>query len=221
MKFLWKIIRIATVFIAIFCIYGFGHALFQVWINLLNHSEELIVFLAGGIIFSVLWFTYFSKKGNFWSTLEHELTHALFALFFLKQVHSISASRKKGGLIRIEGGNAFIALSPYFFPLACTPVLLLKLFLPMRFQIYMNFLLGFTYFFHLVNLFKEIHFEQSDIKSTGYIFSMTLIVFLNIFFLGIILSALLNNGNTILQFIQSGLTESTHFLMNFGFKLGI
>lgn len=221
MKFLWKIVKFATVFISICGIYGFGQALFQVGKNLLNYSEELIAFLTGGIIFSVLWFTYFSKKGNFWSTLEHELTHALFALFFLKQVHSISASRKKGGLIRIEGGNALIALSPYFFPLACTPVLLLKVFLPMRFQIYMNFLLGFTYFFHLVNLFKEFHFEQSDIKSAGYIFSITLILFLNIFFLGIIFSMLLNNGNTILQFIQSGLVESAHFLVNFILTLGI
>ncbi len=220
MKFLWKISRLVTVLISIVGIYGFGHALFQVGKNLLNHSETLIVFLAGGIIFSVLWFTYFSKKGNFWSTLEHELTHALFALFFLKQVHSISASRKKGGLIRIEGGNALIALSPYFFPLACIPVLLLKVFLPIRFQIYMNFLLGFTYFFHLVNLFKEVHFEQSDIKSTGYMFSITLILFLNIFFLGIILSVLLNNENAIIQFIQSGLMESAHFLGNLGLRLG-
>lgn len=213
MKIFWKICKIIAVIISILGIVGFGSILFETVQKVFNQPNLFLSFFTGGVVFSILWIFFFSKKGYFWSTLEHELTHAIFALIFFKRVHSISASRKKGGLIKIDGGNAIIALSPYFFPLACTPILLLKGVFPNQYQIFLNFLMGFTYFFHLLNLFKELHFDQPDIISAGYLFSFVFIIFMNIIFLEIILLSLSTDWFGIYSFFNDGVLNSVNYFI--------
>jgi hypothetical protein len=172
----------------------------------------------GALIFYALWLFYLSKGDSFWSTLEHEFTHLFFALIFFKKVHSISASRRRGGAVAIEGGNVVIALSPYFFPLIPTVVLGIKLVSPPELQIYLNFLLGFTYFFHIVSLFREIHPGQSDLMHSGYVFSSIVIIFFNLFFLGLFLSGLSGEWQEISQFLTGGYKETgAHIIETFLF----
>jgi hypothetical protein len=174
-----------------------------------------LIFLAGIVGFTIFWFLFLKRREHFWSTLEHELTHALFATLFLKKINSLSASRKKGGLITIEGGNAVIALAPYFFPLAPIVILLIGLLLPENLKIYVVFFLGISFQFHLLNLLQELHPGQTDLQIAGYFFSAVIILFFNIFFLGVILAYIADGFGGIHQFIWDGIKSSVYLLLNF------
>ncbi len=187
---------------------GFGQALWQLLSGLFRHPTAFFAFLGGNAAFLLIWFIYLSRREGFWSTLEHELTHALFAVLFLKKIRSLSASRHRGGTVTIEGGNAMIALAPYFFPLGALLVLLIKPLVQSQYQMYLNILLGFFYCFHLVHLFREFHPGQPDIQMSGRIFSFLFVAFMNLFFLGIILSMLPENGTVTLQFLKSGTAQT-------------
>ena len=108
MKILTSIIKIIFIIIFMFLILGYAQMLIPVSKSAIAKGYHFYSFLAGSIIFLILWYILFSSRSGFWSTLEHELTHALFALVFFKKIHNISASRKSGGHITIEGGNIII-----------------------------------------------------------------------------------------------------------------
>jgi hypothetical protein len=212
MRMIRKILKTLVGIFTIFGIAGFGKVLIHNFIQQSKHPQPLVIFLLGILVFTVIWFYYLVHRGNFWSTLEHELTHALFATLFLKRIHSISASRKRGGVIAIEGGNSIIALSPYFFPLGAIVILLLKLLAPVQLKIYFIFLLGFAYQFHIINLFREFHFEQSDIRASGYLFSTLFISFCNLIFLGLVLAGIEGSWQQLYLFMKDGLTASFGYL---------
>ncbi len=203
-----KIGKFLVEIVILVALIGFGQALFSVLGELNWGSVQALSFYLGGLLFFLAWLIYFSRRESFWGTLEHELTHALFALLFFRRIHSISASRRKGGLITIDGGNFIIALAPYFFPLAVMVVLLIKPFVQPRFQLYLNFMLGFAYFFHILNLFREFRPGQPDLEVAGYLFSTLFVLFLNIVFLGIILSSLPGHGHPIYVFLKAGASNS-------------
>jgi hypothetical protein len=194
-----------TILLSLLGIPAFTRVLVGKFTHMLETPLPILVFLLGIVSFTLLWVFVLAKRGNFWSTLEHELTHALFALLFFKKINSISATRKKGGVIAIEGGNAVIALSPYFFPLAAVLMMIIKFVIPIQFEIYVIFLLGFTYQFHVINLFREFHTGQSDLHMAGFIFSVVLIIFMNIIFLGIILTSLYGSWNAALAYLGEGI----------------
>lgn len=248
MKISGKIIKIIVVLLALIGIAGLGAATYSLLDSKLLLSTHFLSFMGGGILFLITWFFYFSGRDGFWGTLEHELTHALFALLFFKRIHSISASRRKGGLIHIEGRrgpastgrqgsavtgrqgpvydsasrrarpdrNVVIALAPYFFPLATMIVLGIKPFIQLNYQVYVNFVLGFTYFFHLVNLVREFHPGQPDVEEAGMVFSLILVAFINIAILGILLSALPGEWQPVSNFLSTGLEMSSAYLKEIG-----
>jgi hypothetical protein len=211
MKIWRKILKTLVGIFSFFGIIGFGKVLVQVFIQAIKHSTDFLIFLLGILAFTVIWFFYLIRRGNFWSTLEHEMTHALFATLFLKRIHSMSASRKRGGVIAIEGGNSIIALSPYFFPLAAVIVLLIKFLAPIQLKIYFIFLIGIAYQFHLINLIREIHSGQSDIRASGYVFSILFICFCNLLFFGLILVGISGSWQQLLFFLKDGLSTSVHY----------
>lgn len=164
------------------------------------------------LLFLVLWIFLFSRRDSFWGVLEHELTHALFALIFFKKVRSISAHRRKGGMVQVEGGNFLIALAPYFFPLFSVFVLLLKPLVKGNYQNILDGLLGFTLLFHIMDLMREFHPGQPDIQQTGFWFSSALTLFFNIFFVGLVLASVLGNSSQMMLFLKSGFQESWKLL---------
>jgi hypothetical protein len=212
-RFILKLIFSIT---ALFGIFGFSRYLFTKKFFIPGNGTDFLIFFAGILVFTGIWMFFLRKRGNIWSTLEHELTHALFATLFLKKIHTISASRRKGGLISIEGGNSLIALSPYFFPLAPILALLIGLILPDHLQNYVNFVMGISVQFHLLNLMKEMHLDQPDLQMSGYLFSIIIILFFNLFFMGLILAFVADGFNGIHQFIWDGLKSSVYLLFDFG-----
>ncbi len=208
-----KLIKIIVTVLALSGIPAFAVLLLEQVYNSLQYPTALIAFISGFVLYTILWFLYLSKRGHFWSTLEHELTHALFALLFFKKIHTISASRLKGGRIQIEGGNTVIALSPYIFPMAPLIFLVFLFILPENFEVYIFFLLGLSYQFHLINLIVEFHSGQSDLQKSGYLFSFVLILFFNLFFLGLIFSVFDGEFYSFYQFIWDGGTTTLNYVI--------
>jgi hypothetical protein len=118
-------------------------------------------------------------------------------------------------MISIEGGNVVIALAPYIFPLAPTIALILLFILPAEFELYIFFLLGFAYQFHLINLAKEFHLGQSDLQKSGIFFSVIVILFSNLVYFGLMLSALEGKFSSFYQFIWDGLRMSVNYMLLF------
>lgn len=175
-----------------------------------NHLIQLAV---GAGAFSLIWFLFLSRKESFWSVVEHELTHAVFALMFFKKVRTINADRRKGGLVKVEGGNFIIALAPYFFPLLSVIIIVVKPLMFSTYQWLLNGLLGFTLMFHLLYLLNEFHPSQPDLQQTGFLFSTVVVLFLNLFFIGLSLASLQGTWSNMEDFIRMGARESYNFIV--------
>lgn len=203
-----KIVRYLFLPFILLGIGGFVPALYQVVLSSIKYKPQIMAFGVGGIIFFFSWWFYFSRRAGFWGTVHHELTHALFALLFLRKVHSISASRRRGGLIRMEGGNLMIALAPYFFPLLSMIIISLKLLAQPEFQIYLSFLLGFSYLGFVFNVVREFHAYQPDLQIGGFFLSIIYIFFFNLISCGVVLSSLPGEVAGIFNYLKSGLILS-------------
>jgi len=187
---------------------AYANQIFLLLPHLNLFSKHILSFMIGGVAFGLLWLLFFSGRGSFWSTLEHEFTHAVFATLFLKRVHSLRASIRKGGSVTMEEGNVVIALAPYAVPLLSLILILLKFIIKSNYSLYINFLIGFTYFNHLKNLIQEFRFGQPDIQISGVFFSSVFILFFNIFFTGLIFFSLPEEISYSGRFLSEGLAQT-------------
>jgi len=200
-------------FFSIICIIGaigFAKAGITTFEN--QDSSDLLFLAIGAALFLLIWFIFLSQRESFWGLVEHEFTHAFFALLFFKKVRTINADRRRGGLVKVEGGNFVIALAPYFFPLLSVFIILIKPLVFGNYQWFLNALLGFTLMFHLMSLSREFHPSQPDLKETGFLFSLTVIIFFNLFFIGLSIASLSGQWQALGAFIRSGLQESLALL---------
>lgn len=177
-----------------------------------------VSFGAGAMVYTILWVFVFSQREKFWSVVEHELTHVLFALLFFKRVHSFTAHRTNGGSVEIEGDNFMIALSPYFFPLLSVMIVLIKPSVFSQYQWILNGLLGFTLMFHLVHLVREFHPSQPDLKKYGLLFSFLVVLFFNVFFIGLCIASLQGDWGPMKGYLEMGFREGLAYVIG-GWKV--
>ncbi len=123
--------------------------------------------------------------------LGHELTHAIAAKLCLGKVQTFKIDLN-GGYVETDTDNLFIALSPYFVPLwMCCWLLVLWVanlvypFPEWEAWFYAGF--GFWWSFHLYWTAWVIPREQPDMLENGVLFSLLLIMIMNI---GILLAVL-------------------------------
>ncbi len=197
---------------AIFCLIGtigYGKALFHyLGFHVRMMPEGVVVFALGCILYIILSLLVFSRRDRFWSILEHELIHLIFAVIFFKKVHSFNAIRGTGGRVEIASNNLVIVMAPYIFPLATVILLLIKPSVPFYLQWAFNGLLGFTLMFHIIPLFSEINGDQPDLQSSGMLFAVILILFFNLFFIGLSIASLQGNWADMWDYVQLGFLES-------------
>ena len=130
-------------------------------------------FLMGAIVYFVAWFFIFRSRlvGSYLSTLEHELTHAIFAVLTLHRVKGLKITGYSGGHITYSGGmgNWLITISPYFVPT------LAFLLLPIHVWVgpipLFEFILGVTTSYHITSTYLETHEAQTDLQKTGKFFA--------------------------------------------------
>lgn len=142
--------------------------------ELLTPSPSFLMFAAGagGYFLFARWLDRLPIMGTFFSTLEHELTHAFVALLTLHRVVSLRSSWRNGGHVRFIGrGNWLIMLAPYFLP--TISLLLIPFFVlaptPIR-QVFAA-LLGISWGYHAWSTVRETHRGQTDLQRAGWIFS--------------------------------------------------
>ncbi|HAM38358.1 MAG: hypothetical protein A2474_02750 [Elusimicrobia bacterium RIFOXYC2_FULL_34_12] len=147
----------------------------------LDSSE--IWFITGFAIFFFI-FLIKSLPGQIY-IFGHELTHALWAIFFKGKIKEFNVSEKSGNVV-ITKTNFFISLAPYFFPIYTFLIILLFYILALFFNIskyteWLFLFVGITYSFHIFLTAESLTIGQSDVKKTGSIFSYIIICFLNLF----------------------------------------
>ncbi len=136
----------------------------------------------------------FIYKLDFLYVFGHESTHAVTAKLFGGKIFDFKVS-SKGGSVKTNKTNDTIALMPYMFPfytlVICLVYAVFALFKDVKPYVgYFVFALGMSLSFHLVQTAEFLRNKQSDIVKTGYIFSMPLIIVVNIAITGIILGLL-------------------------------
>ena len=113
----------------------------------------------------------------------HEFTHLVFALLFFRKIHRFNVDNKDSHVSYSGGwfGYLPITISPY-----CVPLITLAL-LPWRyttgnafFLLGIDFLLGFSYAFHVCCWVSQTRLYQTDITGPGVTKSLLTIVLLQI-----------------------------------------
>ena len=87
-----------------------------------TQPTPVLAFILGLVAYSAAWHLLFRHRlfGTFFSTLEHELTHAIFALATFHPIEQLRSTFTRGGHVKYwlykSSGNWLITISPYFVP---------------------------------------------------------------------------------------------------------
>ena len=152
-------------------------------------SAETIAFLGGFLVFVLCWVTLGHPVRTY--VLGHELTHALWGLFFGARPSKVRVT-KTGGSVRLTKTNFLITLAPYFFPFYTVVVILLAVLVslfvrPLPLLPAWTFAIGFTWSFHVLFTLGTLSEHQPDIARYGRLFSWPFIFLVNV---AIVLAAL-------------------------------
>ncbi len=154
-----------------------------------SFTAHKLFFIAGFGVYLIIQFLFFKPMRIY--IFGHELTHAIGALLCGSKIKQFKVNKKKGSLV-VSKSNFFISLAPYFFPLYTTIILLLYFVLNKFIDIapytrWFMFATGFTLSFHLALTLYAILEGQPDIRKTGILFSLVLIIIVNIIVIELIL----------------------------------
>ena len=192
-----SLLKYPIAFLFSFLILKFTIVLFAILLKMYQNPIIYKEFFMGmGIyILSILLFK--NRRGNWFFTIEHELTHVLFALLTFHKIIDFKASDRNGGHILfsgVGGGNWLITISPYFFPTYSMIVIISIYFFEPRFYPFLVMLLGYSMLYHIHSTYYEISLNQPDIKEAGIIFSFLFLPGANLLALIMILSAIPNDN---------------------------
>jgi hypothetical protein len=177
-----------------FLFYGFGGEMLRALAKFSPANARWLAFLAGLAIFFPCLFVarrLFSSAWSYLETLEHELTHLLIGLLFLKIPVGIRVSAHEGGEVRQIGfgstGQTWVALAPYFFPTISLFVLIIAYLIDLKTKTFLA-VLGWTTAFHLVTNWSETSFRQPDLQKAGILKTLLILPVMNLISYGSILA---------------------------------
>jgi len=192
---------------SVWVLFPASQSAYEIVINSLDKTEVLIPLFAGGFAYLVTSRIIVGKKKQGWfSTLEHELTHAFFALITFHKVNGIQTTANQGGVIEIQNGNNWlIIISPYFFPTFSFFFIFLFSLVDAHNKWVTNFLLGCTVAYHLISTVHELHRHQTDLQQTGFVFATIFLPGANLICYGTILAFAINGTGEMMSFIKNSL----------------
>ena len=151
----------------------------------------LVPLLFGTAAWLALWRRWLGRGriGRLLLAVEHESTHALFALLTGHRIVGFRASLGGGGHVRFTGGgNWLIAIAPYFFPTAALLLFALAYLLPFPKLPWQKLLLGVALGYHVVSTARETHRDQSDLRQVGLPFCWLFLPAANLAVVGLLIS---------------------------------
>jgi hypothetical protein len=200
-----------------FLFYGFGGEFLGILAKISPVNSRWLAFLAGLIIFFPCLFIarrYFSSAWSYLETLEHELTHLLIGLLFLKIPVGIRVSAHEGGEVRQIGfgstGQTWVALAPYFFPTISLFVLIIAYFIDLNTRTFLV-VLGWTTAFHLVTNWGETSFRQPDLQKAGILKTLLILPVMNLISYGAILAYVADGRRGFGNFWFEGFRDAFNF----------
>ena len=197
-----------------FLFYGFGGEMLRIVGKISLKDSRWLAFLAGLVIFFLCLFVakrLFLSAWNYLETLEHELTHLLIGLLFLKIPVGIRVSAHEGGEVRQIGfgstGQTWVTLAPYFFPTISLFVLIFAYFIDLNPKTFLA-VLGWTAAFHLVTNWSETSFRQPDLQKAGILKTLLILPVMNLISYGSILAFVADGRKGFGTFWYEGLRGS-------------
>lgn len=235
------------------CCIGFYTPAVEVLAKTIEAKTEFWYFCLGTMLSASL-VIYFHKKfdilSGFWTTLEHELTHALIGLPFGVLPRKIVATRKEGGYVAgipvpLLGpvsliGTPFIALGPYYFPFLSFLTIVFQWVSGITFP---SFILGFIFSYDFISKLLEsyqailtesfgkhtlIGDGYSDFGIVGKINAILLVPQLMVLCFTAVLAFAVGRQDLMIDFFREGFQNSFAFakdlypkVVNFGYDLWI
>ncbi len=211
MKTISRISMVAFLLAAPFLFYGFGLATFRNMASFSFGEPRWTSFAAGAAVFVPCLFIGRGLMGAAWSwleTFEHELTHLIFGLLFLKLPVGFKVSAHSGGEVRHVGrgttGQTWITLAPYFFPTVSIFVVIAAWLANLNSN-YLLGALGWATAFHLVSSWTETSFRQPDLKKAGILKTLLILPVMNLICYGAVIAFVAGGGNGFGEFWISGI----------------
>lgn len=208
--------------ISLFLLPGLFNELVSNLIELGYYTNILYPIIAGLIIGLILYNLVLKRFCGF-LTFEHELSHAIIALFFLRRIYRFVVTRYEGGYIEFNRygfggkfGNHLVALAPYYLPTFTLISAIARPFLPNYFFPWFDAWIGFTISFQIMSNIEEIknnwtkewfrnlstdEYTQSDIGHEGYIFSFLIIITFKLLLYNIIIFILIYHPGSFIGWI--------------------
>ncbi len=173
--------------------------------NVFDNWNQLWMFLAGFAFMVVSWIFLIGRKNIVASTVEHEMTHAIFALLTFHNVTNIEADYEGSGVTSYRGGrNWLITIAPYFFPTLSVAVIIVTVItfiITGKVVSWLNLALGMTTGYHLLAVIFEIHPEQTDLQKVGFLWAFFFIPGANLLSYAFVFA-----------FVDKGITGVLHFI---------
>ncbi len=183
--------------------------------SILGSEESIAAFILGAGGYVLAWLVLFRRHfaGSFFSTLEHEITHAVVALATLHPVTSIRATWDGGGSMSYTGGdNWLITIAPYFLPtLSIGLIIGLYGFLDSDAS-WPAAVLGVTIAYHVTSTWLETHAQQTDLQEVGFPFSFLFLPTANLLCYGLLITFARKGFDGIAAFLDEAYTETAYIL---------
>ena len=214
LKIISKISLLLFLIATPFLFYGFGRETLLIISKISINNSRWFAFLVGALIFIPCLFLakrLFSSAWNYLETLEHELTHLLIGLLFLKIPVGFRVSAHEGGEVRQIGlgttGQTWVTLAPYFFPTISLAVLIVAYFADLNTLTLLG-ILGWTTAFHLVSNWGETSFRQPDLQKAGILKTLLILPVMNLICYGSIFAFVAGGSKFFKNFWMTGFAES-------------
>ncbi|MBE9488458.1 MAG: hypothetical protein IMY73_04665 [Bacteroidetes bacterium] len=187
---------------------------------LTNFSSPLTIsFVSSFLTMCFVGFIFFPVNSYF-SILNHELTHNLWAVLTFSRPTSLEVKDGKGGNFSFKGRkNIMTVLSPYFFPLSTMIIFPLFFVISSKFLIYYFILLGASFGYSFAMEIKQINLSQTDLRVYGLVPSLIIITFFHIIILSFIFIFVQSRFDGVSLFFQHGFSEAISIIKSIWSKL--
>ena len=176
-------------------------------------AGAIVVPFAAGVLMGIFVDQVILRRVPAIETFEHELTHALCAMLFLRRLESFVVRRDGGGAVRHRGtfggvfGDDFIGLAPYFLPTLTLAAILVRPLLGPRWFPWFDVGIGGTFGYHLWTTVRETRGNwtgrifpdaisgqpaRSDIAERGFVYSFIFIVVFGLAVTGLLAAVLVH-----------------------------
>ena len=158
--------------------------------QMIGNAGSVLPFIAGIAFYALLWLWLIRGwRVTFFSTLEHEVTHAIFAWLTFHRVIGLKSTWKDGGHVVYRGiGNWLITSSPYFVPTICIFLIALFAWVPIFSQSIEEAIIGAAFAYHVTSTYRETHRNQTDLQQLGFLWCFLVLPTANLVINGLVLA---------------------------------